>query len=84
MPTISHMPGTTNGNFYKAQVIFLRFAVDFLGAASLEPATSRRLTCCCGNPAFCCLTDLGGEFRHGRLILVHIRPKTDASNGVFV
>jgi hypothetical protein len=25
----------------------------------------------------------GGEFRHGRLILVHVRPKNDASNGVF-
>jgi hypothetical protein len=29
------------------------------------------------------LTDLGGEFRHGRLILVDVRPKNDASNGVF-
>jgi hypothetical protein len=85
MPAISHMPGATNGFFYtKRRNYFFDWRSIFKALLHWNQLRADGLTCCCGNPAFCCLPDLGGGVRHGRLILVHVRPKMVRATAYFL
>jgi hypothetical protein len=59
--------------------ISARFLRRRFTGTSYEPMTCLLLW----KPRLLLFDRLGGEVRHGRLLLVYVRPKNDASNGVF-